>query len=166
MEMIGFRYSVTGAFGVDFYQNGRRLCAVSSLVAPSAPVHIRGLGGEWMSPFDADSTLFPGQTRHVYRAGSDREECHLVYRGEGYELQSGADVYQIHVREGAVLLYAGQTRLVTLTRLSRAQAAGMPVPRDAQFDDMEAYYAVEAADGVPDAVLMAALAFPMLRFDG
>lgn len=166
MELIGFRWSVTGAFGYDFYQNGRRLCTVSSLVAPSAPVQIRGFGGEWVSPFDADSTRFPGLTRAVYRAGPDREECRLVYRGEGYELQSGADVCQIHVRDGAVLLYAGQTRLVTLTRLSRPQAAVVPVPKGAQFDDMEAYYAVSAADGLPDAVLMAALAFPMLRFDG
>lgn len=165
MEMIGFRYSVTGAFGYDFYRNDRRLCAVSSLVVPSAPVHIRGLGGEWASPFDADSTLFPGLTRTVYRAGSEQEECRLVYRGEEYELPCDADVYQIHMQDGAVLLYAGQTRLVTLTRLSREQAAGISVPRDAQFDDMEAYYAVEAADGLPPAALMAALAFPMLRFD-
>lgn len=166
MELIGFCWSVTGAFGYDFYQNGRRLCTVSSLVVPSAPVRIRGFGGEWLSPFDADSTLFPGLARTVYRAGSEQAECRLVYRGEGYELLCGAAVYQIHARDGAVVFCAGGRQIAALTRLSRPRAAGIPTPKDASFDGMEAYYTVKAADGLPPAVLTAVLAFPMLRFDG
>lgn len=166
MEVIGFRFAATGVFGYDFYQNGCRLCAVSSLVVPSPTVNIQGFGGAWQSPFDADSTLFPGLTRFVYRAGSAREACRLVYRGEGYDLHCGTDVYSVHMRDGAYAVYAGAKKIADVARLTRPQAAGVPVPPDMPYDDGEAYYAAGIAEGLPDDVMMAVLAFPMLRFDG
>ena len=74
MELIGFQYSSTGVFGYTFYRNGNKICTVSSLVVPSPTVHIHGLDRDWMSPFDQESTIFPGLTRYVYRADSGQEE--------------------------------------------------------------------------------------------
>ncbi len=45
--ITGYRFSATGVFGYAFYKGQEKVCVVSSLVGPSAPVRIAGRTRSW-----------------------------------------------------------------------------------------------------------------------
>lgn len=164
MELIGFQYSATGVFGYTFYRNGSKICMVSSLVVPSPTVHIHGSHRDWMSPFDQESTIFPGLTRYVYRADSGQEECRIVYMADWYEIRIGTDVYCVSENDGEYIFSAGERQIADITKISRQEAEKISAPQDEPNYDVKAYYRVDAAEEIPENALMAILAFPMVRF--
>ena len=164
MKLIGFQYSATGVFGYSFYRDGNKICSVSSLVVPSSTVHIHGSDRDWMSPFDQDSTIFPGLTRYVYRTDSGQEECRIVYMVDWYEIRIGMDVYRASENDGEYIFSADGQQIAVITKISRQEAEKISVPQDEPNYDVTAYYRVDAVGGIPENALMAILSFPMVRF--
>ncbi len=74
-SIIGFKYSATGVFGYVFYDGKNKICSVSSLVVPSPPVTMNGDNLRWISEFDLDSTIIPGQTRYIEDADSHKKKA-------------------------------------------------------------------------------------------
>ena len=159
MELIGWRFSVTGAFGYEYCRDGCRLCTVSSLVVPQPAVCIRGFGQNWLSPF-APGPLRPGWTRAALRADTGREAARLAYGPAGYTLCIGTNVCRA-VQDGETYrFFAGARQAAVLTRLPPAARAAVPPP--ALYPDAEAYFKADAAQDLPAEALLLMLAFPML----
>ena len=78
-EFIGFRYSITGGMGYEFYMNKKRIC-IASCVIPSSTVDIFGVEDHWRCEIDMQDTLFPGKTRYVKDVETGEEVFKLIYR--------------------------------------------------------------------------------------
>ena len=164
MKIIGFQYSTTGIFGYMFYHSNNKICTTSSLVMPSPPVYICGFGEKWISPFNQDSTIFPGLIRYVYHTDSGREACHIEYTGKGYHLYLGSNTYEVKTADEVYAFHSNKQQIASITQIPRQETKNSSITSNISFDDMKAYYSVDVTEGISGKLLIMILAFPMIRF--
>lgn len=92
-KVTGYRYSVTGSFGYDYYSGNEKIYSISSLVMPNSSVNVYGNNSEWVSDFE-ECTICPGLSREVRDKNSDCLIAKIVYKDMGeYEINDEVYVY-------------------------------------------------------------------------
>ena len=94
IRLIGYRFDATGVFGYSYYTTTDKVCSVSTIVAPSAPVMIHGRSTTWRSDFDKNCTICPGLTRSITDELSGIQIFRIVYKDRGeYEINDSITAY-------------------------------------------------------------------------
>ena len=158
-RLIGYRFDATGVFGYAYYTSDERVCSVSSIVAPSAPVMIHGNGVTWKSDFD-NCTIFPGLTRSVNDESNGTQPFQIVYKDSGeYEINKSIIAY---CDTGKYTFYCDDKVIAKIIRFS-GKSGHFKKPSDTYYN-YESYFEVAADDKIDTELLMVILAFPMLQF--
>ncbi len=163
MNMTGYQYSATGAFGYAIYQDKEEVCNVSERSDPMKTlVHVRGYGEKWVSEFDPASTLFPGMSRYVCDADQGQTLFRIVYRDLGIcDIEFSSEDVSIRAEYGngaAYAFFSGGTPVAKVTRIHKETVW---IPELAGFD-VKPYFDIVFEKELGQGVMMAILAFPTL----
>lgn len=158
--MIGYRFNATGVFGYTYYTAGNRVCSVSSIVDPSAPVMIHGNGVAWTSNFDFFRTIFPGTTRNINDESTGTPLFRIVFGNTGqYKINDSITVY---CDEEKYTFYCDDKVIAKILRFN-GESGDLQKPSDTDYN-YEPYFEVTVYNGIETELLMLILAFPMLKF--
>ena len=155
--IIGYRYSVTGIFGYDYYEGNNKICGISSIVMPNSSVSIYGNGNRWASDFE-DCTIYPGLLREVRDANTDCQIAKIVYKDTGeYEINDTVYVYCGNDK------YSFVRNEELIAKITRRNTEPQIMPDDLT-EDHEIYFQAELYSELEAELKMLLLSFPMLRF--
>ena len=168
VKIYGFRYSVTGVFGYDYYSDGKKVCTATSMVMPSPPVRINGFDKSLYSEFDQEKTIDEGVSRIVYDERA-HELFRVIYRDYGeYEILMNRSGFSFNVCcGGRTLCFYSEREIITLLQKIPKKIFSMRFPfvKDPDYaDSVDAFYTAEFLPDTDKDVMMAILSFPMLRF--
>ena len=159
-KFIGYRFVATGVFSYEFYEDEAKVCAVSSVVIPSPPVRISGLGLNWRSDFDQYSTIFPGLTRKVIDEANGETVFSLTYDSSNeYTLNESVSVFCYH----EVYKFYLDGKVIATVKKFDGDTKDLKMPTK-QFYDCTPYFDVTADSGIDNETLAGILSFPMLKF--
>ena len=157
MTIYGYRYSVTGAFGYEFYEQGRRVCAVSELVVPDAQVHMSGWGLSWLS--DGGRRNVPVRPLSIRDHATGRKTAEVVADGCGEYILSCGGEEIVAAEEGDALVYTRGGAVVARRRRAGADEA----PRIELYGETTAArFVVEIAETLGDGMRLLLIGSVML----
>ena len=161
--ITGYQYSATGVFGYEFYRKKRKICAVTSVCA-NPSVYIRTLKKSWFSLFYTDNIILPGFVRYVVDMKSNqREICRIIYQKCGFEVLLGKEKYNVTVNDDNYKFTLNGKQIAVINRITSQDVDIPDIVNDINYD-WKAWYSVEISKNVSSDVLLAILAFPMLKF--
>lgn len=154
------RYSMTGAFGYEFYCEGKQIGSASSFPLPSPPVMLQCGQLELCSDFDLATTIVPGIARTIRTADGIRTVATLTYQGTNeYRLTTDGDDLRICAEPDGWLVYRKDARIA---ELRRTQGTGETVRTGAQ--EREKYFDLATEEALSPELAVLLLSFPMLQF--
>lgn len=164
MKINGYRYSATGVFGYEFYQNKSKICTQSGTVMPSSLVRITGFGREWYSEFDMESTIVPGLARHIVYAGTNERVYKIVFRESGkFDIFIGNECIHVCIADDSYAFIYNENQIATISSVGKTENLQECMPTSIQYE-IDSYFDVECAQGIREDILLAILSFPILRF--
>lgn len=153
-HLAGCHY--TGFTAYTFYRGDTRIGTGSADVIPSWPVHIQWNGRNLYSEWDIDNTLFPGVGRQVVDRSTSALFAQVLYQGRGkHSLKLGEQTIQVLQKGDSSHFYLNNRILAVLARVAN------PVPPP--DCDEATLYCMTAAPGIPEALALLMLSFPLLR---
>jgi len=162
MNLTGYRYSVTGAFGYHFYKDDTEVCSAEGLVIPSAPIIITTPFGEYISKFDMFTTIVPGLTRYVEVKGSGEEAWRIIYRdleSTHFEIICKHGVIMANIQDGEYLFFIAGKQVAVIRGL---QGSGTVVVKNGL--ELEPFFDVDISDELAEEYWGPVVSFPQLRF--
>ncbi len=158
-KYIGFRYSMTGVFGYVYYTlDKQKICTVSGVVVPSAPILIRS--GNICLKREFQKGGF-GSSGKWFIANENTGETVATISRENDEEYVINDSIKVLVSKNGYSFYAGSER-IAMIRGNKGYAPFFPEDILPYYDDCyEPYYDVDVISGSVDPILkMLIFAFP------
>ena len=162
MIIKGYRYSVTGATGYDFYDpEDNHVCGSSYLSLPFSSVNLGGWRLSWESQFDLQTTIVPGIARTVVESEKGKLVASIVYRDAGiYDILYRGETVRAQMVQNQYLFLRDNEPIALCRRFDR------PPARREKFPGVpaELRFAVALPDGMSPAWKLLVLTFPNLQF--
>lgn len=159
MLAFGYRFSVTGLFGYEYYNNHGRVCAVGSLVISNPPLSMHGWDLSWRTNFDRDITIVPGQRLPIIENKSERNVAEIITKSfSSYSLCCKSEEV-IVTEEKRTLVFRREGIPVATCRRAKPNEASTI---DLYGESVNACYAVELLSDVSNELKLLIFSFPSM----
>lgn len=157
MLAFGYRFSVTGVFGCEYFDNHGRICAVESLVIPNPPLSMHGWDLSWRTDFDRDVTIVPGQRLPIKENDSERNVAEIITKSfSSYSLTCKSEEVIVTEEKNTLVFRKDGLSVATCRRAKPNEAPNI----DLYGESTKVCYVVELALNVSNELKLLIFSFP------